>query len=55
MRASRSTAADWIARTATARAPATDGGTIEVFHYMLAEHELGLPRTAFPGSREPAR
>jgi 3-oxocholest-4-en-26-oyl-CoA dehydrogenase alpha subunit len=34
-----------------AQGTATYGGTVEVFHGIIAQHVLGLPRPSYPGSR----
>ena len=34
-----------------AQGTATYGGTVEVFRQMIAQHVLGLPRPAYPGSK----
>jgi alkylation response protein AidB-like acyl-CoA dehydrogenase len=34
-----------------AQGTATYGGTVEVFHGIIAQHVLGLPRPIFPGSK----
>jgi 3-oxocholest-4-en-26-oyl-CoA dehydrogenase alpha subunit len=34
-----------------AQGTATYGGTVEVFHGIIAQHVLGLPRPSFPGSK----
>lgn len=34
-----------------AQGTATYGGTVEVFRTIIAQHELGLPRAVFPGSK----
>ncbi len=34
-----------------AQGTATYGGTVEVFHGIIAQHVLGLPRRGYPGSK----
>jgi alkylation response protein AidB-like acyl-CoA dehydrogenase len=34
-----------------AQGTATYGGTVEVFRQIIAQHVLGLPRPAYPGSK----
>jgi hypothetical protein len=34
-----------------AQGTATYGGTVEVFHGIIAQHVLGLPRPSYPGSK----
>jgi alkylation response protein AidB-like acyl-CoA dehydrogenase len=34
-----------------AQGTATYGGTVEVFRNIIAQHELGLPRASYPGSK----
>ena len=34
-----------------AQGTATYGGTVEVFHGIIAQHVLGLPRPGYPGSK----
>jgi len=34
-----------------AQGTATYGGTVEIFRQMIAQHVLGLPRPAYPGSK----